>query len=152
MMLCILKISLSKYNLIMGTIATDNNQLTLYYHSKSSLGKQTLAYIKTTSGKINAVDLFETKLTGTQWVDIAKKLNSNLSDLVAQNHPDFKLYYNISNDLSSDDWIKVLQKHPIVLRCPILINGENYHLIETPSKIAKILESEGFSQDARSLE
>lgn len=136
----------------MGNITTHNRQNTLFFHSESSLGKQSLAYLKSSDFDIRIIDISETKVTGTQWAEIAEKLNMNLSDLVAKDHPDFKSNYDTSTKLSSDDWIKVLQKHPKVLCCPVLINGENYHLIQTPSKIAKILEGEESAQDARSLD
>ena len=134
----------------MSTIAKDDRQLTLYYHSESSLGKQALAYLNASDRDINPIDISKTKVTGTQWVDIAKNLNMPLSELIDQDHPDFESNYDSPNNLSTDDWIKVIQNSPIALRYPILINGQKYNIIETPSEISKLLEIEDVSQDARS--
>lgn len=134
----------------MGSITTHNRQNTLIFHSETSLGKQTLAYLKSSDYDIRTIDISESKITGTQWIDISKQLNMPLSQLVEQEHPNFKKNYDSPTNLSSTDWIKVLQKHPIVLRYPIVINSHSYHIIETPSQIAKLLENEQTSKDARS--
>lgn len=136
----------------MGSIATNKNQVTLYYNSNNSIGKQSLAYLNSSLRSINSIDISKTKVTGKQWLEITSNLNVSLTDLVNQTHPDFKSEYENVNDLSREDWIKILQNKPQVLSYPILIVNKSYHLIETPSKIAKLLESEEKSQDARSKE
>jgi arsenate reductase-like glutaredoxin family protein len=72
--------------------------------------------------------------------------------LVNQEHPEFTNNYDSGLSLDKDDWIKVLQKHPETLRCPILVDGKNYHLIETPSKVSKLIEKEETAEDPRSKE
>ncbi|MFL0353699.1 arsenate reductase family protein [Xanthomarina sp. GH4-25] len=134
----------------MGTIAIDKRKIILYYHSENQLGKQAYSYLQATNKKILAVDISKTKVTGTQWLEISENLHTILSKLINQEHPNFRDYYDSGITLDKEDWIKVLQKHPETLRCPILINGENYHLIETPSEVSKYLENEDISKDARS--
>lgn len=124
----------------MGTIATDKRQLILYYHSETSLGKQAYAFAHASDKNILAIDISTTKITGTQWLEISENLNTILSKLVNQEHPDFKKYYKSGISLDKEDWIKVLQKHPDTLRCPILVDGKKFHLVETPSEISKYLE------------
>jgi arsenate reductase-like glutaredoxin family protein len=125
----------------MGTIATDKREIILYYHSETSLGKQAYGFVQASNKKILAIDLDKTKVTGMQWLEISENLNTILSKLVNQEHPEFKTHYDSGISLDKEDWIKVLQNHPETLRCPILINGDNYYLIETPSEISKILEN-----------
>ncbi|SFN74241.1 Arsenate reductase, glutaredoxin family [Bizionia echini] len=135
----------------MGTIATDNGKVILYYNSENSLGQQAYAYVNASDRGILAIDISKTKVTGTQWAEIAANLNTNLSGLVNQEHPDFKNNYKTEDaSLSNDDWIKVLQNHPSSLRCPILIDGKTFHFIETPSEISKYFDKEEASDDARS--
>lgn len=134
----------------MGTIATDNGKVILYYNSADSLGKQAYAYVNSTNRGILAIDISKTKVTGTQWAEIATKLQTTISGLVNQEHPDFKNTYKTENaSLSEDDWIKVLQNHPSSLRCPILVDGKNFHFIETPSEISKYFDKEEKSADGR---
>ncbi|MCX7550092.1 arsenate reductase family protein [Xanthomarina sp. F2636L] len=134
----------------MGTIATDKRKIILYYHSENSLGKQAYGYLQASKKKILAIDISKTKVTGMQWLEISENLHTILSKLVNQDHPNFKDHYDSGITLDKEDWIKVLQNHPETLRCPILIDGNNYHLIETPSEISKHLEKEDTSIDTRS--
>ncbi|WP_231931321.1 MULTISPECIES: arsenate reductase family protein [Bizionia] len=134
----------------MGTIATNNRKVILYYNSETSLGQQAYAYVNTTNRGILAIDISKTKVTGTQWAEIATNLNTTLGGLVNQEHPDFKNSYNTDKaSLSEDDWIKILQNHPSSLRCPILVDGKNFHFIETPSEISKYFDKEEKSVDGR---
>ncbi len=137
-------------NNIMGTLATDNEKVILFYNSENSLGQQTYAFANTTSRGLLAIDISKTKVTGTQWAEIATELQTTISGLVNQEHPEFRNNYKTEKaSLSEDDWIKVLQNHPASLRCPILVDGKNFHLIETPSEISKYFDMEDESKDGR---
>ncbi|MDY7394969.1 hypothetical protein UMM65_06930 [Aureibaculum sp. 2210JD6-5] len=127
----------------MGVISTDNRQIKLYYNSETSLGKQTLPYIEASEKQILAVDISKTNVTGTQWAEIADKLNLHISELVNQEHPDFvKIYGDKDVDLDENDWLKVIEKHPIVVNKPIVIYGNRFMQIKTPSDFAKYLDLE----------
>ncbi|WP_452226050.1 arsenate reductase family protein [Lacinutrix cladophorae] len=124
----------------MGVIATNKREIKLYYNSKTAIGKQTLPYAQASNKKLLAIDLSKTKVTGTQWIEIAENLKMPLADLVHQKHPDFTKNYSEKNiDLNTEDWIKVLQKHPETLKCSILNIGNHYHLLETPSDFIKYM-------------
>ncbi len=133
----------------MTSIATNKNEVILYYNSNTSLGKQTLPYVEDAGKDIRTVDISKTKVTGTQWAAIADELQISIADLVNKEHPDFQQNYNESTNLSQDDWIKILNANPESLKCPILIVGNVYHLIETPSKVASLLKVEGENIDAQ---
>jgi len=126
----------------MSSIATNKNQVTLYYNSKTSLGKQTLSYVESSEKPLKTIDISKTKVTGTQWSTIADKLNTTIDKLINTAHPDFKNEYDTKPSLSQQDWIKVLIASPQVLKCSILISEKNYYLVETPSMILKLLNVE----------
>lgn len=134
----------------MGTIATDKRQVKLYYNSETPNGKKAFAYLNTTQRDFIGIDISKTKVTGTNWVEISKHLNKPLNEFVNQDHPDFKNNYDSTVSLSDTDWIKLLQKKPIILKSPILIDGEDYYMIKTSSDIIKYLSKEEKSFDARS--
>lgn len=129
---------------IMGVLAEDSKQMTLIYNSETSIGKQTLAYAEASDKNVLTVDISKTKITGTQWVEIASKLDALVADLVDKDHPDFKKAYGSDNvNLSTDDWVKVLQNHPEALQGCIVINGLESLIITNPSDLVKHLGIEG---------
>ena len=111
----------------MGVIAMDKKQITLYYSSKNSIGKQLNAYV-TSSCKDNlTIDISKTNVTGTQWAELADGLSKNISDLVNTDHPDFKDVYGEEKiDLDDDGWLKILNKNPSFLKNAIVIKGKDF--------------------------
>jgi arsenate reductase-like glutaredoxin family protein len=90
----------------MGVIAKNHRQIVLYYNSDTLLGKQTYAYVKSSTKKLLAVDLSRTKVTATQWVEIANSLNLNVSELINTGHPDFIKNYGMDSlDMNEHDWL-----------------------------------------------
>lgn len=121
----------------MGEIATSNRQITMFYSSKSVRAKQTLAYAKAEGLKIQEIDILKTKLTGTQLVELAGKLNMVVADLVNQEHPAYTSHFEHHN-FSTDDWIKMIQHSPEIMKQPIALRGDKTILVETPTDIIKI--------------
>ncbi|MBQ0734701.1 arsenate reductase family protein [Aquimarina celericrescens] len=121
----------------MGEIATSNRQITLFYSSKSVRAKQTLAYAKAEGWPIQEIDILKTPLTGTQIAELADRLQIEIKDLVNQDHPAYKSHFE-PHDFSSNDWIKMIQHHPEIMKQPIALRGNITILVETPTDIIKI--------------
>ncbi len=132
----------------MGVISTDENQIKLFYHSENSLGKQTHGYVQSTDKKILAIDIAQTKVTGTQWIELARNLGVTVDKLINKEHPDFTQNYGEDADMEEEDWLKVLDKMPIVLTYPIAIIGNNYVQLKGPADFVKYMEpdSEGLDE------
>jgi arsenate reductase len=121
----------------MGEIATSNSQITLFYNAKSDRAKQTLAYAKAEGLPIQEIDILKTELTGTQIVELAERLHLKVKDLVNQNHPSYESRFE-HHDFSTNDWIKMIQNNPEIMKQPIALRGEITILVETPTDIIKI--------------
>lgn len=121
----------------MGQIATPNRQIILYYNSNSIRAKQTLVYAKAEGLPIHEIDMLKTKLTGGQIVELADRLKLEVKDLVNQEHPAYTKQFE-RHDFSTDDWIKMIRKHPEIMKQPIALRGKNTILVETPTDIVKI--------------
>lgn len=125
----------------MGVIATDKRQITLYYHSETSIGKQTYAYVKSSEKEILAIDIAKTNVTGTQWVEMAKGLNLYVSDLIDTSHPDFvNTFSKQTPKMLQHDWLKILENEPQLLKYPIVINGEKFIQITTSAQFKEYIE------------
>lgn len=123
----------------MGEIATSQRQITIYYHSKSVRAKQALAYAKAEGLPLLDIDILKTPLTGTQIGELSDRLGILIKDLVNQEHPAYKSQFG-HLELSSHDWIKMIQHNPEIMKQPIAIRGEQAVLIETPTDILRILD------------
>ncbi|SHJ10674.1 arsenate reductase family protein [Aquimarina spongiae] len=123
----------------MGIFSTDNKQLTLIYNSNTSIGKQTYAYITESKKKVRSIDTAKTKVTATQWVEIADELNVEIKKLVNRKHPDFTEIYADDIHLNDHDWLKVLETHPHLVQFSILIQNTEFHLLHTPADFLKFM-------------
>lgn len=124
----------------MGVINKHPRQITLYYSSETSVGKQTYAYISASKKHVLAIDISKTKVTGTQWADMAENLELPIADLINREHPDFTQNYGTAPvDMDENDWLKVLQQHPEVLVFPIAVNGDEYRLLKDPSDFMRLM-------------
>ena len=99
----------------MGEIATSNQQITLFYSSDSVRAKQALAYAKAEGLLIQPIDILKTPLTGTQIVELAKRLGLEVKDLVNQDRPAYAKKFE-THELSTDDWIKLTQHNPEIMK------------------------------------
>ena len=124
----------------MGVISTDEHEIKLFFNSGSSIGKQIQAYVLASERKILTIDISKTRVTGTQWVELAKGLKLSISDLINKEHPDFTHNYDKNLDLEDEDWLKILEKHPEVLSTPIAIIGERFVQIQSPGDFVKYIE------------
>lgn len=121
----------------MGEIATSKRQITFFYSSKSVRAKQALVYAKAEGLPVQRFDILKRKLTGTQIVEIAEKLNLKVADLVNQEHPQYLKKFD-KHEFSTEDWIKMIRHHPEIMKQPIALRGDIAILVETPTDIIKI--------------
>ncbi|WP_157492117.1 arsenate reductase family protein [Mangrovimonas sp. ST2L15] len=128
-------------------ISTNKSTNKLFFNSQSSLGKQVLGYLKASDHELLTIDILQTKVTGTQWKELADGLHKTIGELIDKHHPIFTENYDEDLDLDENDWIKILNKHPEVLAYPILIFGEKYLQLNNPSDIVKYLDADSEAID-----
>ncbi|CAH8282140.1 hypothetical protein EV196_110113 [Mariniflexile fucanivorans] len=131
----------------MGMIATNDNEIKLYYSSETSIGKQTYAYVTSSEKKVLGVDVSKTNIPGSHWAEIADGLNIEIHKLINTEHPNFvKNYGDKSIDLDQHDWLRILEKHPETLAFPIAIIGKKMVAIHSPSDFVKYMEPDTTNQ------
>ena len=132
----------------MGVIAMDKKQITLYYSSENSLGKQLNAYVESSGKEHLTIDISKTNVTGTQWAELADGLGKDLKDLINTNHPDFKSAYGEDNvSLDEDGWLKVLNKNPYLLKNAIVIKGKTFIELESASDFKQYMDPDSAGID-----
>ena len=60
-----------------------------------------------------------------------------VAHLVNQEHPSYTSNFEHHN-FSTNDWIKMIQHHPEIMKQPIALRGNTTILVETPTDIIKI--------------
>jgi len=118
-------------------LATDNKQITILYVGNSPRAKQTVAYCTTAGVPMREIDITKTKLTGTMIAEIATALDLPMEDLINPKHPIFHQYYQDAQ-FSESDVIKIIQKHPDIMKQPIVMRGDKVVLVETPTDVLKL--------------
>ncbi|HIB38397.1 hypothetical protein [Mesonia sp.] len=109
----------------MSILAKNERQLTVFYDSKSELGKKIRVRAEASDLKVLPIDLLQTNLTGTEWAEVAEMLGVTVDKLIDQDHPIFKELYGKDHvDLDENDSIKVLEKNPETLVFPIGVRGQ----------------------------
>lgn len=132
----------------MGIIATDKNEIKLYYSSQTSIGKQTYAYVVSSEKKVLGIDVSKTKVPGSHWAEIADGLNIEIQKLINTEHPDFiKQYGDKKIDLDQHDWLRILEIHPETLAFPIVLMGGKFVAIHTPSDFVKYMDPDTKNQE-----
>lgn len=122
----------------MGVIARNERQLTLIYSSNTRVGRHTLSYLTGMDAKYLAIDLAKTKVSDTQWAEIAEALGVKIGDLVDKRELD--LSSESTAEFSSNDWLKIIQNNDSVISRPIAIKGKRTKQIENPPEIMEFFE------------
>lgn len=129
----------------MSVLSTDKNMLTLIYSSKSHLGKQVLGYVQGVGNALRTIDVAETNLGHAVWVSIADGLNKDLGEILTFEEKDSE--ERDSSSFDTDDWLKLIDNNPELLRNPIAIKGEDFMQVTNRSEILKF-----FGVDSAGLE
>lgn len=122
----------------MGVIARDDNQLTLIYSSNTRVGRHTLSYLTGMEKPYLTIDISKTKVSDTQWVEIAHALNVRVGDLVDKRQLDMDV--KSTDEFDDHDWIKIIQKNDMAISRPIAIMGKRTKQIANPPEIMEFFE------------
>ncbi len=119
----------------MKTTDHPENQISVYYHPESEIGKKILALVQKEPNTASFLELTTTPLTPTQIIDVSKKLGTDPTELIDSTATEQNL-----EDLNYTDVATVLKKNPEYLKYPIAIRGEQVELIKTSTDILKLTE------------
>jgi arsenate reductase len=112
--------------------ANTDKEITLIYNSEERIGRQILAYAQIENIPIHDIDLAHMKLTTTHWVELASRMGINLRDLVNTESSNFLQKFGHMNELSDDDWLKLLVHNPTILKAPIVMKGTKIVMMCNP--------------------
>jgi arsenate reductase len=115
--------------------ANTTKEITLIYNSDEQIGKQILAYAQIENLPIHNIDLLHMKLTTTIWAELASRMGINVRDLVNTDDASFMQKFGQMDELSDDDWLKLLVQNPSVLKAPIVMKGDKIAMMTNPQEM-----------------
>lgn len=134
----------------MGVIARNDRQLTLIYSSNTRVGTHTLSYLTGINEQYLAIDLAKTKVSDTQWAEIADALGVKIGDLVDKRELDID--DESTSNFGSNDWLKIIQNNDSVISRPIAIKGSRTKQIDNPTEIMEFFEVDSAGLEQSPLE
>ncbi|WP_158850341.1 arsenate reductase family protein [Algibacter sp. L1A34] len=136
----------------MSVISQNKRKITIYYHSDNSIGKQVYAYTNASDKKLLGVDISRTKVTGTQWAELANGLGIGIMDLINTDAPSFIQKHGKNKPvLEAHDWIKILVNEPQLLKYPVVLDGKNYLQIKSVAEFKKYIEPDSVGLEKEPL-
>ena len=130
-------------------LATDEKQITVIYNSRNEMHKRAYAYLQGIKKPKHFIDTAKSNLSTSQWGDIVSKLNAELDEIIDNNHEELKTLDVSTLTKEKHDYLKILDKHPEVIKPVIAIDGEQIHLLENPYQFQQFItpDSENISRD-----
>lgn len=119
----------------MGVFNDHKREIICIYNSTNYTDKQTLAYLQATKKSLLPIDISKEQITGTQWVEISKRLHTNLKQLVDTS--------KVDNTVSIDgqqDCITLLNKQPNALNGAVVLTKNKIKQIKNPSDVLAFLD------------
>lgn len=131
----------------MISLATSPRQIVLFYNSKSKKHRECRAYAEAADVDLLPIDISETKVTGTEWAEVAEVLDMKVVELTDTEHPDFTAAYAKDSSPTSDGVIKLLQNNPETLIHPIAIRGKKGVIAKLYNDILKLQDGDSAKVD-----
>ncbi len=110
----------------------------IYHNPRCSKSRQTLNMIKEAHREVEIVEYLKTPPTEEELRDILHKLNLPVDYLIRKGEEIYKTEYK-GKELTEDEWIAALVKHPKMLERPIVVNGDQAILGRPPENVQKLL-------------
>lgn len=92
------------------------------HNNACSKSRAILEYLDENNVQFEIIDIVNEPLSQTEVRTLLKKLGAEPLDIVRKNEPLYIQKFSNEN-LSEDEWIKVLAENPVLIQRPILIKG-----------------------------
>lgn len=110
-----------------------DNEMRFFYNSEKYNDSKALGYAETAKKKVNVHDISKTPLTQTQIAELAEKMNVKVKDIVDKNDDLFLSQYK-GKDLPDEEWLKVLEENPSMIKTPIAMTSKKTFYVDDPYK------------------
>ena len=119
-------------------MVTDKKLIQIYCNPKDFHTKKCIAMAKAAKVEIQIIDIAKDAPTGTDWKNIAEKLNISVNELINTSHIKYMEVYGSNAQIDENGAIKILQNSPEVLYYPIAVRGDRAVQAKSESDILKL--------------
>lgn len=90
------------------------------HNNSCSKSRAILEHLDENNVAFEIIDIIKNPLSEAELRTVLKKLNTDVHGLIRKNDPYFKDHF-AGKELSEDEWIQILVKHPNLIQRPVLI-------------------------------
>jgi arsenate reductase len=114
-------------------------KLTVYQKPTCTKCRTTLRLLKERGVEFEAINYFETPLTGPNLRGLLKKLGFTAGEILRKDEPIAKRLGIGKKDFSEEELIALMAKHPDLIQRPIVVRGDQAVLGRPPENVEKLL-------------
>lgn len=110
----------------------------IYHNPRCSKSRETLALIQNAGREVNVIEYLKDPPSEKELQTIVAKLGMKAADLVRKGEDLYKEKFK-GKELTEEQWIKALVKHPVLIERPIVVSGSKAVLGRPPENVKKLL-------------
>jgi len=114
--------------------------VTIYHNPRCSKSRQTLSLLEENGIKFDVVEYLKTPPDQNTLKQIIKSLGITPRDLLRRNEDEYKQLGLDRSDISDDEIIAAMSKHPKLIERPIVITCNKAAIGRPPENVLNILE------------
>ena len=118
---------------------THERELLIFYDSKSSTDRKTIAFARSTGHKLKTYDHSKNSATTTLWRGILNSLDKHPKEILNKAHPYYQEHIR-GREFDKESWLKVIRYNPDLIKAPIAIRGNRAVLCSNPTDIYQLME------------
>ena len=111
----------------------------IFHNSRCSKSRQTLKILQDSNCDIEIINYLETDLDVSLIKNVLKKLSLKPRDILRTSEQDYKDNNLGEDNLSDDDLIDYMIKHPKLIERPIVIKGHRAVLGRPPENVLELI-------------
>jgi len=106
----------------------------IYHNPRCRKSRETLALLEETTDKIDVVLYLKQPPSVAELKTLLKKLKIPAEKLIRRSEKIYKEEYK-GKDLTEDQWVKAMVKHPVLIERPIVVNGSKAVIGRPPENV-----------------
>ena len=114
--------------------------ITIYHNPRCTKSRQTLGRIQESGEEHTIVEYLNEPPTEDELRELVQKLGFPVEYLVRKNEPTYRENFK-GQDISEDDWYKILVQNPKLIERPIVVKGEKAVLGRPPENVDRLIAS-----------